>query len=165
MLEIYLLELQQGITYEDEVDPLSIKDEFAPVWMDHINYVNSIQNFPYIKASRKLFEDKLKRSIDRSKKVVLFIARDNGKLVGYIQSAVSKNGRGGWIVSFHLLEPYRGKGIGNVLIKKALKWLWGNGVREIELGTQGGNEKAVRFYKKHGFEIQSYELRHKKSKY
>jgi len=165
VVEMYLLELDADISYEDEIDPLSIKDEFAPVWIDHIKHVNKIQNFPYKTPNRKMFEEKLVKSINRAKKVVLFIVRDKGKLVGYIQTSVSKTGRSGLIVSFHLLDSYRRSGIGSVLIKKGLKWLWKNGVREIELGTQGGNEAAVSFYKKHGFEVQGYNLRHKKSKY
>ena len=43
--------------------------------------------------------------------------------------------------------------------------MWGNGVKEVELTAMGGNERVVKFYKKHGFDIQSYNLRHKKSKY
>ena len=165
ILQTLRLEAEQKLTYEDEVDPLSIKDEFAPLWIDHIKFVNKIQNFPYKAPSRKMFEEKLMKSIRNSKKVVLFIVKDAEKIVGYIQTAISKNGKGGKIVSFHLLNDYRRTGVGSTLIKKGLKWLWKNGVREIELGTQGGNEAAVKFYKKHGFEIQGYNLRHKKSKY
>jgi len=165
ILQTLRLEAEQKLTYEDEVDPLSMKDELAPLWIDHIRYVNSIQNFPYRVPDRKMFEKKLMKAVRANKKVLMSIVRDSGKLVGYIMSAVSKNGKGGWIVSFHLAEPYRRTGVGSILIKKGLKWMWKSGVREIELGTQGGNEAAVKFYKKHGFEIQGYNLRHKKSKY
>jgi len=165
MLGKYLNEIQQGLTFEDEVDALSIKDEIFPVWMDHINYINSIANFRYITPTRKLFDDKLMEAIKANKKVTTFTVREGGKLVGYIMVALSKNGKGGWVISFHLLEEYRGGGTGSKLFKKALKWLWGNGVKEIELTAMGGNERVVKFYRKHGLEIQSYNLRHKKSKY
>ena len=164
MMENYLLELVSDIVYEDEIDPLTIKDEFAPVWIDHIKHVNKIQNFPYKSPSKKMFEEKLVKSIKSNKEVVLFIVRDKGKLVGYIQVGYSQR-RTGKIISFHLLDSYRRTGIGSVLINKGMKWLWKNGVKSIELGTQGGNEAAVAFYKKHGFSIQGYNLRHKKSRY
>ena len=97
---------------------------------------------------------------------VLFAAYDKDKMVGYVQVGIDDRGRKhGQIISFHLLEKYRRGGIGSRLISDALKWLWSNGAKEIELGTQGGNEAAVAFYKRHGFEIQGYTLRHKKSKY
>lgn len=165
MTKKYLIETQRNITYDDEVNPLSVVDEFRPLWIDHIKYVNKIQHFPYKAPNNKMFRDKLIKSINNNKKVVLFTARDDGKMVGYIQTAISKDGRFGKIVSFHLLPRYRRTGIGSNLIKKGMKWLWKNGARSIELGTQGGNEAAVAFYKRFGFEIQGYTLRHKKSKY
>jgi len=146
--------------------PADIIDEFAPLWIDHINYVNSIQNFPYKKPSIKMFKEKLAKALKvYPKSHVLFTIRDNGKLVGYVQVGISPNGKHGQIISFHLLKDYRRKRFGGKLITKALDWLWNSGAKEIELGTQGGNEAAVAFYKKHGFEIQGYTLRHKKSKY
>ena len=144
--------------------PTHIINEFGPLWVDHINYVNSIQNFPYKKASLKMFKEKLYKALKKYPKAhVLFTARDNDKLIGYVQVGIRD--KHGHIISFHLLKEYRRKGIGGKLIKEAVNWLWNNGAKEIELGAQGGNEAAVAFYKKHGFEIEGYTLRHKKSKY
>lgn len=165
----YLDFLREAKTVTDNisikmVNPKQIIDEFISLWMDHINYVNKIQNFPYLKATPQLAKQKLERALKIFPKAhVLFTARDEDKLIGYVQ--VGMKVKHGQLISFHLLEKYRRGGIGSRLISDALKWLWQNGAKEIELGTQGGNEDAVGFYKRHGFEIQGYTLRHKKSKY
>jgi len=166
LIKQYLLELHENNISISREDPNKILDEFSTLWADHINYVNSIQNFPYKKATKKLFMEKLNHAVERFPMFhTLFTARDNEKLVGYVQIGITPDGGLGQIISFHFLKDYRGEGLGGKLIKEALDWLWKHGVKEIELGTQGGNEAAVSFYKKHGFKIQGYNLRHEKSKY
>ena len=161
----YLAEIQTNITINRE-DPNKILREFSTLWLDHINYVNTIQNFPYKEVTKQLFKEKFNKALRVYPNAhTLFTARDNGKLVGYVQVGITSDGKHGQIISFHFLKEYRGKGLGSKLIKEALNWLWKNGAKEIELKTQGGNEVAVSFYKKHGFKIKEYTLRHEKSKY
>jgi len=166
LIESYLFEVQEKSISISRENPNKVLDEFSTLWIDHINYVNSIQNFPYKKANKKLFTEKFNKSLRvYPNSHTLFTARDNDKLVGYVQVGITQDGGHGQIISFHFLKDYRGEGLGSKLIKEALNWLWKNGAKEIELGTQGGNEAAVSFYKKHGFKIQGYTLRHEKSKY
>ena len=47
-------------------------------------------------------------------------------------------------------EDYRGKGIGSLLVSKALKW-FSNYTNSVYVGTQAANIPAIRLYEKMGF--------------
>lgn len=49
-----------------------------------------------------------------------------------------------------------GKGVGSALMKKAIKLAKELGLRKLVLNTTEGNERAIRLYKKFGFEIEAY---------
>jgi RimJ/RimL family protein N-acetyltransferase len=54
-------------------------------------------------------------------------------------------------------KKYWGMGIGSSLMKRAIKLAKDMGCRKLMLGVTEGNERALRLYKKFGFEIEAYE--------
>lgn len=70
--------------------------------------------------------------------------------VGYLVSSLS-NEKLGTVESIFVLEAYRGLGIGESLMNKALAWLDHNGVVEKVLEVTVGNERVYGFYGKFGF--------------
>jgi ribosomal protein S18 acetylase RimI-like enzyme len=63
------------------------------------------------------------------------------------------------IKELFVLEDFRSKGIGKDLLN-IVKSLAGN--RDVSLGVTGGNERALRFYQREGFEIETYSMKLKK---
>jgi len=55
-------------------------------------------------------------------------------------------------------ERYRKKGIGEKLLKQAIEEALTRGMDEIEVGVLKENVKAIRFYKRNGFDQEYYLL-------
>ena len=46
------------------------------------------------------------------------------------------------------------------MLGHALRWFAKHGVGVVSVVTQGGNKGALRFYQRHGFTVQSLDLRY-----
>ena len=75
---------------------------------------------------------------------------DTGELVGYCISSVSKD-RQGEIESIYIEPDYRGSGIGDNLMKRALRWMDEHSVTKKVLGVGAGNEDVFAFYSRYNF--------------
>ena len=82
----------------------------------------------------------------------LFVQED-GKDIAFL--TYSEHHKHVDISDLYVEEEYRSKGIGEELINEVKKILSG---RLMYVGTVGGNERAVEFYKRMGFEVLSYNL-------
>ena len=70
--------------------------------------------------------------------------------VGYLVSTVNIE-KIGTIESIFISEKYRGLGIGESLMNKALSWMDEKGAVEKVVESTVGNEQALGFYKRFGF--------------
>ena len=98
-----------------------------------------------------------KRKADLSKiaaseklRVDLAINEETGQKVGYCVSSVNQ-GKIGEVDSIFVVADYRGLGIGDSLMKKALCWMDQEGAVEKIVEVASGNEQAWGFYAKYGF--------------
>lgn len=57
------------------------------------------------------------------------------------------------IERIYVLQAHLGKGIGKIMMNEALAVAKKSGVRYVWLGVWEHNERALAFYKKHGFEL------------
>ena len=83
------------------------------------------------------------------------IAVEGRKVVGFLSMICYKTflNRGGTALITELVvsEKFRRKGVGSMLIEKAVKIAKQRGMDELEVGTDKDNEIAKAFYRKKGF--------------
>jgi len=77
-----------------------------------------------------------------------FVVRDSGKVVGFVTPAIT-NGRRR-VGALYVLPEVQGKGIGGMLLEKAIEWHGRS--EDIFLQVASYNQNAIEFYKNHGFE-------------
>ncbi|WP_186577727.1 GNAT family N-acetyltransferase [Aquibacillus kalidii] len=87
---------------------------------------------------------------------VFLIAEINGEIVGFSRCEGSLLKRYSHRVEFGIavLKEYWGYGIGTTLLKRSIDWADSNGIKKIMLSVLETNEKAIKIYQQHGFEIE-----------
>jgi diamine N-acetyltransferase len=80
------------------------------------------------------------------------LARDaaSGQVIGYAVATLSQAGTGE-IDSIFVEEAFRGKGVGERLMKRALSWLDECGAKMKSIAVATGNERVFGFYQRFGF--------------
>jgi len=76
--------------------------------------------------------------------------KDKKIYVGYCISTIN-SGLVGEVSSLYIELEYRKYGIGDELIKRAIKWLDDNKVNKKIIGVAVGNEDVLKFYERLGF--------------
>lgn len=79
----------------------------------------------------------------------VFICRNDGQAVGYGQIILNKNAH--TIVNLGILEPYRHKGYGELLIKYLIELCYKNSITNVYIRVERENVNALSLYKKIGF--------------
>ncbi len=88
----------------------------------------------------------------------IFFAEDCGKVVGFCKIDFAEGS--GKLDYLAVLPSYRGKGIGDMLMQKALSRFDEMKIKSIEIKVVAGNS-AVKFYEKYGFKINAYIMKSK----
>lgn len=80
------------------------------------------------------------------------IAREaaSGRDLGYCTSCIDADGLG-TIESLFVHEHSRYRGIGDLLVRRCLRWLRENGAKSIVVFTVYGNDEVLPFYYRYGF--------------
>lgn len=96
----------------------------------------------------------------------IFVAEDNGKLVGYIAGSIRDDyyrnvNKAAKIKNFLIAKEYRNKKIGKSLFNKTKEYLKKMGVDYLEVSVDINNEKTTAAYKKLGFIDHSLTLNQK----
>ena len=129
-------------------------DEIKPLWEMLNHYISTIS--PHFGdlvlmrtfAARKgeLQEKSLRGALR------LDLARDasTGQVIGYAVTTLSEGGAGE-IDSIFVQEAYRGTGVGNRLMKRALAWLDDSRAKTKTIAVSTGNEHVHGFYRRFGF--------------
>ena len=86
----------------------------------------------------------------------MFIWELKGKIVGWswlriYENEFFKEGAYGEINEIYIVPEWRGKGIGKILMKHAEDWFRNKGIKTVRVEALATNEKALAFYRKHGF--------------
>ncbi len=101
----------------------------------------------------------------RSAHVAAFVVFKGSDPVGYMVVKIKKNpawyggNSYGYIETIYVEEKDRGEGLATKLFMETKKWLKQKGVKEIKLRVFTNNQKAIRLYKKWGFESVVLEMR------
>jgi diamine N-acetyltransferase len=86
----------------------------------------------------------------RTGALLVTLAKEKETLIGYCISSINSE-KQGEVESIYIEKEYRKCGIGDHLMKTALKWMDGRGAQRKIIGVAVGNEEAFGFYEKYGF--------------
>jgi len=95
----------------------------------------------------------------------IFIAEDNGIIVGYLAGKIEKRApvfevdKRGWIDSAYVLEEYRGRGIGRELTERMLEWFKEKGIKYVEVSVDARNQLGHGLWKSLGFETWQFVMK------
>ena len=78
-------------------------------------------------------------------------AFNGGTMAGYCVSTIDARRRAE-LESIYIEEDCRRRGIGTMLVEKALAWMDEKGAAQRQIGIAAGNEEALPFYRRFGFE-------------
>lgn len=132
-----------------------VLDRVKPLW-EKLNEHHKSNATYFVKRYEEFTFDKRKESLLKKIKynammhIGLAIDSNKNMLVGYCISTVDKESIGE-IESIYIDELYRGYGIGDKLIRKALSWMESLSVKKKLISVAVGNEQAFYFYARYGF--------------
>lgn len=82
----------------------------------------------------------------------VFVAEEDGRVVGYITTRVDRDAKIGWIPNLAVDEAYRQQGLGRRLMQTAIDYLRDEGMLVAKIETLATNEVGGRFYPAVGFQ-------------
>jgi RimJ/RimL family protein N-acetyltransferase len=104
-------------------------------------------------ARRALYESSIRRPDAQ-----LFVAEDDGRIVGHLGMEVQSYG----VADFGMMvaTDRRGEGVGGALLTAAIDWARHAGAHKIALQVWPDNDAAIALYRKFGFEQEGLLRRH-----
>ena len=125
----------------DRFDPSRDFEQVAALWQEVFAY-DSPHNAPALVIEKKLAQ----------RDGLFFVARLGQSVVGTVMAGY--DGHRGWIYSLAVLPVQRRNGIGSRLLRFAEARLAELGCIKVNLQIVEGNEAAVLFYERHGYETE-----------
>lgn len=102
------------------------------------------------KSSRRNIFNKIRASENK-----IFIAKYEGRIVGFVNFQLILNVRYGWtrghIEEIIVKDGFRGKGIGSLLLTRIKVWCKKNGVKVIKVAPNKKFKETQKFFEKNGF--------------
>lgn len=129
--------------------------QVRPEDLDQVMYVNKVclpENY-----TRYFFMDLYQRFPN-----TFIVAEENGEIVGYVMCRIETGppdwgllgiAKKGHVISIAVLPEQQRKGIGQALMRKAMRGMGTYRARECYLEVRVSNKPAVNLYRKLGFEI------------
>lgn len=81
------------------------------------------------------------------------------ELIGYLWYSINREEGFAWLESIDLFAPFQNQGYGGEVIKLAQEQLAAQGIRSMRLHVFGENQRALRFYQRHGYKITGYNMK------
>jgi RimJ/RimL family protein N-acetyltransferase len=102
------------------------------------------------------------RAIRRYPHAAVFVAEDDGRIVGRLSVARDQHPASRHVADLGLIvaATHRRRGIGTALLDAALEWAREAGVRKLELHVFPWNEAAIALYERFGFVREGYRHAH-----
>lgn len=88
----------------------------------------------------------------------LFGAEEDGKILGYLELSHERWNNRMRIANIWVEERRRGRGIGSLMMERAVSEAQKAGARALVLETQSCNDPAIQFYRRHGFSWSGIDL-------
>ncbi|MGE5416822.1 MAG: GNAT family N-acetyltransferase [Acidobacteriota bacterium] len=129
-------------------------ESIAELWGELNRHHGSISRYFSNYFATRSFDERQRAFLEKadSGQLRVDVAHDSdtGLAIGYCISSINPNNVGE-IDSIYIASAYRSKGIGDVLIRKALQWMDGNKVELKTVNVLPENERALAFYRRYGF--------------
>ena len=102
------------------------------------------------------------RAIRRYANAAVFVAEDDGHVVGRLSIARDQHPGSRHVADLGLMvaASHRRQGIGTALLEAAAEWARSSGVRKLELHVFPWNEGAIALYERFGFVREGYRKQH-----
>jgi RimJ/RimL family protein N-acetyltransferase len=102
------------------------------------------------------------RAIRRYPNAAVFVAEDEGAIVGRLSVARDQHPASKHVADLGLMvaASHRRRGIGTALLDAAVVWARGSGVRKLELHVFPWNRAAISLYERYGFVKEGYRRGH-----
>ncbi len=102
------------------------------------------------------------RAIRRYPNAAVFVAEDDGRIVGRLSIARDQHPASRHVADLGLMVAitHRRRGIGTKLLEAAVAWARESGVRKLELHVFPYNEAAIKLYESFGFMREGYRHAH-----
>lgn len=127
------------------------------LWKEFIDFNKERhQFFTRTATGHEKFAELVARNMSSDNSCV-FVAEQNGEILGYCQVAISnyppvyETRRYGSILDLAVTKKYRRMGIGERLFKAAREWFCNNNIHRIEVPVAISNEQAAAFWGEMGF--------------
>jgi diamine N-acetyltransferase len=122
-----------------------------PIWeelnslhrMDSVYFKGHYENFTFEKRASKFF------CLDENNIFIEIVKNSEGAAIGYCVSTAE--GTSGELDSVCIYPSYRGRGLGEKLVKSSISWLKNKNCKTIRLSVSYGHECVHGFYQKFGF--------------
>jgi ribosomal protein S18 acetylase RimI-like enzyme len=96
----------------------------------------------------------------------LLLAEHDSWVIGYAAVSIEQrpsltwdaDSRRAWVAYMSVLAEHRNHGVGSSLISTVKSELRALGLDRVTLGVAAANKKAQRFYRAHGFDVESLEM-------
>jgi len=126
---------------------ISLRD-YAPADFNAIHAIDQLCYSPEIAYSHQDLRDYL-----RFPGAQCVVALEGDQIVGFCIAA--QRGKIGYIVTIDVLEAYRRRGAGSLLLAECESRMAAGGARVVHLETATNNDSAVAFWQKHGYRTRS----------
>jgi ribosomal protein S18 acetylase RimI-like enzyme len=112
---------------------------------------------PQLSSSNPPPTEKELAAIVTSRSTVLFVARDEGEIVGSLSLVLFRipTGLRAWIEDVVVDEAARGKGVGELLNRAAIDHAGKAGAKTVDLTSRPSREAANRLYQRLGFQLRN----------
>ena len=138
--------------------------EDAGPFLQMLRQLDSEQKFMmYEPGERKTTADEMRAHIENMNKSgsLILAAEADGTIAGFLSAerGFAQRIKHSAYIVVGVLKAYSNAGAGTRLFEELEKWALGSGITRLELSVMCHNEKAIKLYKKAGYEIEGVKVK------
>lgn len=128
-------------------------DRLQPLWEKLRDHHTALAGAFRAQLEGRTWAERRRELLEKSRGGGLYldIARDGDATVGYCITTLDA-GKQAELESIYIEEAWRRHGIGTAFMQRALAWMDARGAERRRIGIAAGNEGAIAFYRRFGFE-------------